>query len=524
VPARLSRPFLVAGGVSVVAALAVVAAGSRVAYVIGALAGAGLVAVVARYPQRAVLVLVTLLPFDQYAMAALYRLGMPAAALRALRYWPEAVLAGLALVALWVWQRSSRRVDALDWAVLAYVGLGTAYLLAPGFFVGNAAGADLSLATRGLGWHTDVMYIAVVAIARRIPFSADQKAALVRRVVLVGVVLALLGLFEFVQPASWNHLATAVLQVPTYQAEVLGALPGNTSLNSVVLYVVLGGHKVARVGSVLDYETLGFYLAICLGLMAEWLVRRRGGRWGPPAFLVLALGLLVTQTRSALIAGAVAVAMAFRPRPGRVRAERRRLGRALLVVVAAAAVLILFGHVGARLGGDAASDSAHLSSGEAGLKVILDNPFGRGLATAAGAGQTAATEGQAHNIVVAENQLLQIAMQLGFVGLALFALVLGLLIARTERLSSPFAAAAENSLAGLLIGGLFLQPFITDPVSITMFVLLAVAVPGPGCALSSGPDGSQSLHGFPGRLPPPEIAARGHHRGGRIGRRMGDCA
>lgn len=515
---RLRRRVVWAGAAPVAAAGAVVLAGSRVAYVICALAGAGAVALVARYPQRAVMAIVTLLPFDQYGMAALYRLGAPAAALKVLRYWPVVILAGLGLVALWVWRRSSTRLDPLDWTILAYVGLGTAYLLFPAFFVGDAAGASLSFTTRVLGWHTDVMYIAVVAVARRIPFTADQQAALMRRVVLVGLVVAALGLYEFVQPAAWNHLATAVLQVPVYQARVLGALPGYTSLKSVVLYVTLGGHHVARVGSVLDYETLGFYLAICLGLQAELLVRRRAGRGGAVTFLVVGLGLFVTETRSAIIAGAVAVAMAFRPRPGRVRAERRRLRRALLVVAAAAGLLFLVGHVGTRLAGDTSSDSAHLASGKAALAVLFHDPLGRGLATAAGAGQTAAAQGQAKNVIVAEDQLLQIGTQLGFIGLGLFVLVLGLVVVRTERSGTAVAAATGNSLVGLLIAGLFLQPFITDPVSLTMFMLVGVAVPAPVRALSSGPDGIRSLHG----PAPTEAAVGGGHGPGRLGGRLGD--
>lgn len=460
----------------------------RVADVMVILVGIGVVGLVATHPQRAVMVMVTALPFDLYGTATLYRLGLPASVLKPLHLWPEAVLLGLALSAFAAFSRSERHLDALDLAALAYVGLGTAYLLDPGLFVGGALGAHLSFYARELGWHTDVEYIAALVLVRRIPFDAEQRAALARRVVCVGTILAALGLFEFADPSAWNHLSTSVLGVTNYQAQVLHALPTYASPTNIVSYGTLGGHRLVRVGSLLDYESLGFYLAVCLGLAAEMLFRGRSGRWGIPVLIVLALGLFVTQTRSAVLAGAVAIALAFRPGSGRIRAQRRRMLRALLVVAVAASVLFVVGHVGARLSGDQVSDGAHLSSIESGMRVLLANPTGRGLATAAGGGQTAVLRGQASGIIVTEDQWLQIGTQLGFAGLGLFALVCGLSVVRLGRRGKAVPSAVQNSLVGLLIGGTFLQPLITAPLSLTVFALVGAALPaGTKRAAADGP-------------------------------------
>lgn len=449
----------------------------------------GLVLVAVRHPLRVALLLVTALPFDLYGTATLYRVGVPASVLRPFRFWPEMLLAALGLAALGAYRKSDRRLDALDKAALVFAGIGTLYLLFPRPFVAAPVGAHLSFYVRALSWRTDVMYVVVFLVARRLPIKGAAGERILRQVVAVGTVVAALGLFEFAAPGAWDRLAAGTLQVPKYQLDVLHALPIGSQLNNVEVFGHVGSHSLVRVGSVLDYESLGFYLALCLGACAELWARGRAARWMPWAFAVLALGLFVTQTRSGILAGVIAVGFAFRPRAGISRVQLRRLAAGVAAVVAIGGGLYVFGHTGSRLAGDSTSNSAHVAEVRQGVQALFTYPLGRGLATAgpqykrsalSAAGLTTAYTGPATGIAVTDDQWLAIGTELGLLGLAAYVVMCALMIRRLGRARSPgFAvpAAARNALVGILVGGTFLQPFISESVSLTLFLLAGVGLP-----------------------------------------------
>lgn len=439
----------------------------------------------ARFPRQAAMALVAALPLDLYGMAGLYRLGVTRVVLSPLRFWPEAVLLGFGLAAAAAFVRSDRRIDALDVVAIAYVALGTAYLLVPRALVGHGLGAHIHFYGRELGWRSDVMYVAVLIIGRRLPLGPKRRQAstdLARVLVGAGGILAALGLFEFADPSAWNHFATAVLQVPNYQQQVLNAVSPGTTASNILVYSTVGGHRFVRVGAFLEYESLGFYLAICLGLCAELVARGRALRWGTPLMALLAVALFLTQTRSAILAGAIAVVLVFLPRAGRRRDGQGRIGLGLSGVLIVGDILFLVAGVGSRFGGTRVSDTAHASSFSSGLSLFLHHPFGRGLATAAGGGQEVALKGLANGFVVTEDQWLQVGTQLGIIGLALYIAVCVLSVYRLHRADRPdqiAPAGLENAMIGVLIGAAFLQPFINPAVSITLFLLVGLCIGPP---------------------------------------------
>ena len=461
---------------------------SHVSRATGLLALIAIVLASTRFPRQAGIALVAALPLDLYGMAGLYRLGVARAVLSPLRLWPEAALLGLGLAAVAAFARSDRRIDTLDLVAIAYVALGTAYLLVPRILVGSGVGAQIGFYGRELGWRSDVMYVAVLIIGRRLPFGPVRTAAstdLARVVIGAGGILAALGLIEFADPSAWNHFATAVLQVPNYQQQVLNAVSPGTTAHDILVYSKIGGHRFVRIGALLEYESLAFYLAICLGLCAELVARGRARRWGTPLMALLALALFLTQTRSAILAGAIAVVLVFLPRAGRRPDGQGRIGLALSGVLIVADILFLAGGVGSRFGGTHVSDAAHASSFSSGLHLFLHHPFGRGLATAAGGGQEVALKGLANGFVVTEDQWLQIGTQLGIIGLTLYIAVCLLSVHRLHRADRPVRiapAGLENAMIGVLIGAAFLQPFINPAVSITLFLLVGVCIGPPAPA------------------------------------------
>lgn len=490
-PARTALWLLGAAGVYLV----VREEPQHLATAIAAVVGVAALVAVARNPLRATLFLVAALPFDLYAEAALYRAGVPAQLLRSARFWPEVVLAGLAIAAVGLFRRGAartgwRRLDGLDMVALAFVAIGTLYLVLPGPFVTAPIGAHVGLYARALGWRTDVMYVAFFIVARRLPLRSADGERVMRWALAVGTIVAALGLVEFAAPGTWDRLAAGTLQVPRYQQSVLAALPVGSSLTNVEVFGNLAGHRLVRVGSVLDYESLGFYLALGLGIGAELWSRGRGGRWIPPALVVIALGLLVTQDRSGILAGAVAVGLALRHRPRVGAASMRRMAAAAGVLVVVGGGLYVFGGVGARLGGDRTSNQAHSVEIRQGLQALVTYPLGRGLATAgpqykraalSTAGLSTYYAGPATGIAVTDDQWLAIGTELGLAGLAVYvamALTMIVRLGEAGRRGAVVGSAARNALVGILIGGTFLQPFINQAVSLTLFLLVGLGVGG----------------------------------------------
>ena len=461
------------------------AAPSEVGRATGLIALAAMVVAATRFPRGAAIALVVALPLDLYGMAGLYQLGVGREVLRPLRFWPEAILLGLGLAAAASFLRSARRIDFLDLVAIAYLVLGTAYLLVPRLLVGDGLGSRISFYGRELGWRSDILYVMVLIVARRLPLGdrrAGASSQLMRVVIGAGAVLAALGLIEFAVPSAWNHLATSVLRVPDYQQQVLNTITPGTSSTDILVYSRVGGHRFVRIGALLQYESLGFYLAICLGLAAELVARGRARRWGTPLMALLALALFLTQTRSAILAGAIAVALVFVARPGRRPEGQARIGFAVSAVLIVADILFLALGVGSRIGGNRVSDTAHASSFSSGLHVFIHHPFGRGLATAAGGGQEVLLKGLTGGYVVTEDQWLQIGTQLGIIGLGLYIATCLLSLRQLHRADRPALiapAGLESTLIGVLIGATFLQPFINPAVSITFFLFIGMCIGPP---------------------------------------------
>jgi O-Antigen ligase len=477
-----------------------------------------LVVAIARRPAVGLIAMVVLLPFDTYLLAALLRIGVPAAVIRPLRLWQYGIAIGLAFAAARRFRQRRQRFDSLDKIVLAYLALGSAYLVLPHLFVGNAVGAYLPFYSRELGWRSDVFYAALFLIVRHLHLRADEVERAVKGLLMSGGVVAGIAVFEFFDKGSWNHFAVKVVRVTRYQQVVLNYVPSQSfNPNSVLAYGTSGGHSFVRVGSVLDYETLSFYMALCLGVAAEIIARARAKAWLLAAVPIMGLALLVTQTRSGLIAGAVAVLVGLRAQIGRSIVQRLRLSLTIALVVVMALPFVLFSHVGHRFLGDT-SNSLHHGAFNNGVTAMQHHPLGRGLATSAGAGQQVASNSTGVSkaalvaaaageqpVLVTESQWLEIGTQLGFIGLAVFA-AMSLMMIKRLRPRSPSAAMADsampgagarNALIGLLVGGTFLQPFINVAMSFTVFALV-----GMGVGLIDDLDRQYGLETSPSGLPP----------------------
>ncbi|MGI8850354.1 MAG: O-antigen ligase family protein [Acidimicrobiales bacterium] len=452
------------------------------------LVAVALVILVARRPGKALAVFIVVLPFSTFILAALLRLGAPSAAIRGLGFWKEGIIAGVAVAGLRRMLRTRTRLDRLDKLIVAYLVLGTLYLVLPKLLDGTLAGAFLSLHVRELGWRSDVMYLGVFLFCRYLGLSRQQVEALFRRLLVVAVLVALIGLYEYAAPGSFNHFVVHTIRVPSYEIRVLHVTLKDPT--TVLTYSSTGHH--VRVGSVLlNYLTVGFYFIFALGIAIELLSRGQARTWVAMSIPILGTALLVVQSRAAILGGAVTVLLGLRRQIGRSLVQRVRLTVMLSLGLLVFIPVIVISGLGHRFVGSRGTDNTlHNNSVHLGINIMVKYPLGLGLGTGAGGGQVAQTEAATSNssasipsVFIPEDQWLQIGTQIGVIGLIIYVAALVLIVRRLyPRTHDPgiadgsvSAGGARTALIGILVGGLFLQPFVEPVVSWTVFALCGLA-------------------------------------------------
>lgn len=220
---------------------------------------------------------------------------------------------------------------------------------------------------------------------------------------------------------------------------------------------------------------LGAYLVVALAaLIAGW--RRY---W---LFILATAGaLFLTYSRSAWLGAAVVVALLvwyYLPR------HLRKL--ALLVVAVAVlagggavwglrhndAVQNTFFHSDEKSRSSVSSNAARSSAMVNGLRNVWHQPFGQGPGTAG-----PASVRNNHPARIAENYYIQIAQEVGIVGLSLF-VAINVLVAKAlwQRRSSPLALALLASLVGITLVNMLSHAWSDDTLSLLWWGLAGAAM------------------------------------------------
>jgi hypothetical protein len=459
-------------------ALAAFVYGTRGAYVPRALAALAAVVVVllaARRPDRSLLVLVGGLPFQGLVLAQLYRWGVPGAVVRPLGSWKEALGLGVVIAGVGGYRAGRRRLDPLDGLGFAYVAIVGAFALAPHFF---APGAPVDTSARSLAFRASAGFVILLLAARHAPLGDDFGDRLARVVMIVGCVVAAVCVYEYFFSASWNRWVVEKVQYTRYQVSILHTTPFNVA--DIRRYSTIGGHRVLRTGSVfLDPTTCGFFLVLPFAVAIERRLRK-AARGVTLVIVVVAAGLVLTETRAALLGALVVALLAMRPAAGRTLDRRLQFTFVLLagmaVVVPAATAIGLGQRVTATSTQRDPSSVDHMRSFWTGVDAIKAEPLGHGLATSAGVGQRF-DQGQA---TIGENSYLQVGIETGvgamavFIGITLSAL--GRLRRLSRRTSHLVTSAAFSAGAGLAIGACFLQTWTDFSVAWTFWALAGAAI------------------------------------------------
>ena len=395
----------------------------------------------------------------------------------ALRLWKEALLGVLVLgsALLLARDRMLRHRIVRDPITQVIVIYGAVLLL---WGVVAHASHQVSAKALGYGWVSDgrylVFFLAAWAIASRVNWLRTRWARLVFWPLAVVVAFGLLQ--YFVLPYNFlTHFGYGGTTIFPYE-----------DINDNV-------HLIRIMSTLRGANPLGAYLVATIILLAAWLLqvwRERvlagASRRYVVGGLVLAAGsllaLILTFSRGAWI-GLVAAAgcLVWLSIQSRVLRWRIAVGvAAASLVLAGIAVTfrnnsvlqnVLF-HTQAHSAIATNSDQGHASALQSGLHDITHEPLGRGPGTAG----PASIYNTGHPSRIAENYFIQIAQETGWVGLALFVAINGLVayqLMRRRRIALALGLVA--GLAGLTVVNLFSHAWADDTLAYLWWGLAGIA-------------------------------------------------
>ncbi len=442
------------------------------------LAGLGIVLLAARYPDRSLLILIVVLPFQGLLLARLWTWGVPASVVRHLGAWKEALAIGVILAGIRNYLATGRRADVLDRLALGFVAIVAVYTVAQTAIVPSA---PASVSVKVLGFRQDAGFVLLLLGARHAPLPRQFLDRAGRAALAVATVVASVCVFETLDSSTWNHFVVNTIRYTQYEVGILHSTPPN--FFDIRVYGTIGGTQIVRAGSVfLSALTCGFYLVLGFALGLERAARGRGSPWLVPALVVIGAGILLTQTRSAILAALVVAFIAFQPAAGRSRHWRTQLAilvaaLGLLAIPAALSTGLAKRVTGATNNSDHSS-AAHVSAFWTGLHNIEAHPLGLGLGTSAGIGQRFA--GQGGDVVIPENDYLEVGVELGLVPMMLFAVLSVALVlslrAAARRRPHEVIAGAWAAAAGLAVAAWFLQTWLDFSVAWTVWGLAGAAL------------------------------------------------
>ena len=437
----------------------------------------GLIAVMlaAQRPDLSLLGLVVLLPFQGLLLAKLWSWGIPASVVGHLGAWKEALALGV-IVAGVRQLLAGRRLDALDRLALAFVAFTILYAaLQPTIVPGAPSASNIRL----LGFRETGGFVLLLFGARHAPLGPRFGDRVSRAVLVVGTIVAAVGVYEAIFSGAWNHFVVQTIKYPGYQSAVLHSSPLRPG--DIRTYGIVGGVRIERIGSVfLTPLAFAWYLILPFALGVERAVRRTASPVVLLATVTIGAALLLTQTRSAILGALIVLLLALAPAAGRGRHWRVQVA-IVLAVLAVLAIPAAFGtglsnRVAASGNKSDQSTAGHVSGLSSGIDTMAAHPLGLGLGTAAGTGQRFDVQGY----VIPENNYLEVGDELGIVPMLLFVALTVTVLLRLRRVArkraDPWITAVWAAGVGLAVAAWFLQTWSEFAVAWTYWGLAGAAL------------------------------------------------
>jgi hypothetical protein len=424
-----------------------------------------------RRPVWALHALIVGLALHNLVVALLWRAGVRGAALTVVSAWKDVLL--LVALVLVVRARGGLAFKATlsDWLALGFGILVVVYGVLPQAWLGgHATHKGVLYAARH-----DLLPVGAYFLGRGLDLTERERARLCHTVLAVAAFVAVFGLVDvYAVPLSWWR------PVGGWFHDQLGLRYfGLSDLPENFVYNAGNGVVFRRLTSTFLSPLATSYLLV----VALFFVPLRR-RWGPPLALLLFAALLLTHTRSALLAlvgGLVLLAL--------VRRSARPLLYAVVVAVIGFAFVKAYDHVGPRThftkaelieqeqnakrhpgasndptAVNEASTSEHWRALREGVHTVVHHPWGFGL------GNSGVTAVRTHITPKAgESTYTELGVELGLLG-ALAFVVWSLSLLRVTFLRRPWFGAA---FAAVLVLGLQTDVVGVPWIAVTVWALAA---------------------------------------------------
>jgi hypothetical protein len=241
--------------------------------VIGLVIGLGILAFFVQRPGPALITLIIFLPLEQVGLGLLHRLGVPGTILRPASSFKELLGICILISALRQIRDSRERLDKIDIAILAYVGVCLAYLAVPHLF---SSIAPTAWNPRLLAWRSDCGYPLVFFGVRHAPIDPKYKRHFITAVLWIAGLTTLGGVYQYIDPGSWSHWILVTAGQINYQFYVLGETAFQVSQNLKFVFQTSPLHVASIFFSPYD---MGDYLIIVIAICGETIgLLRRFGR------------------------------------------------------------------------------------------------------------------------------------------------------------------------------------------------------------------------------------------------------
>ncbi|KKU80475.1 MAG: hypothetical protein UY05_C0006G0009 [Candidatus Peregrinibacteria bacterium GW2011_GWA2_47_7] len=386
--------------------------------------------------------------------------------------WKEIVIALLTVFAIVniVRKKTTLRIDTVSVLILLYLGLGIL-----SYFVHEY---EFGLKQWIFGMRFDFSFLIAFLIFRHLGFSENQRAQLIKLLLLssaiaVGYGLLTFVVFLFVDPAMLTYLG--------FRNDWSTFIPGE----ALAFCQRLENTGFCRLQSTFaGPNQYGIFLVFLAG--AVWFSSFKEIsilRYKNNLLATIAISLLLTLSRSAWIGFMAAVGMAVVVFYGDEIKNSIKKRRAMLMVVMVSMVIMAVAaltipsvrHAIIRPG----STSGHFQNAYIATERMWKHPFGEGLATVGPASSYFHKPGEAFH---PENWYLQVGIEMGWIGMALFLAIIVLMAQRLfkERLKMsagvPLGKIALFGLCGIAIAGLFLHSFEDAPTTLLIFSVIGMAL------------------------------------------------
>lgn len=361
--------------------------------------------------------------------------------------WKEFLIALLTvlLAAKFITERKFPKLDALDSLILIYMAFGVLHALIVKVPTGQFV----------WGARYDYVFLWVFLLVRHIGFSREQVNFLFKTTLLGGVLSLILGyLIHFV-------LGPENLTALGFRNDWSTWYPGQ----SLAFCQKIENQELCRMsGTFAGPNQLGAYMVLFLPLIYMW--RRKLKKINTVVLLLASLfALYLTYSRGAYIGAAVAFATLMVCELKLFKKYWKYFSYGIFALVLFGGILLISGALPDELLRPE-STGEHFAAWTEGINQMLAHPLGLGLGSAGPASYRTTTP------IIPESWYLQVGIELGFIGLALFIAVLTSLAKKLYKANTAILAG----FLGILAISFFLHTLEDSAVSLTLFAIIGLAL------------------------------------------------